>query len=118
MARWVVDNREATKDEVELVFAEGLLLAAETLLGDANLTVPHDEGILESSGTIAVASDVGTGGIEAAVGYNTPYAVIQHEDVTFNHPGKGRDHWLEYTLAERADVYQQQIADHIGERLR
>jgi hypothetical protein len=112
MARWVRDNREATKAEVREVFSEGLNKAAETLLGDANLTVPHDEGILESSGIVQ------PGDMEAAVGYNTPYAVRQHEEVEYVHPGKGRHHWLERTLAERADVYQGIVRDHIDQRLR
>ncbi len=112
MTRWVRDSRPATKAEIEAAFTDGLGKAAETLLGDANTTVPHDEGILESSGTWTARD------LQAAVGYNTPYAVRQHEEVDYVHPGKGRHHWLEYTLAERSDVYQRQIADHIGERLR
>lgn len=112
MARWVRDNREATKAEVRAVMTEGLGKAAEVLLGDANQTVPHDEGILESSATWE-AND-----LTAAVGYNTPYAVRQHEEVDYVHPGKGRHHWLERTLAEKADVYQRVVRDHIDSQLR
>lgn len=115
MARWIVDNREATKREIAEVHAGGLNKAAEILLGDANQTTPLEEGVLEASGAVGEAS---AGNLEAAVGYNTVYAVIQHESVDFNHPGKGRHHWLERTLAEEAEKYQQVVAAEIGSKLR
>ena len=108
MPRWVRDNRAGAKQAVEQAMARGLNQAAEVLLGDANLTVPHDEGVLEASGEVAKAS---AGDLNAAVGYNTPYAVKQHEDPTLNHPGKGRHAWLERTLAERQDVYRGIVRD-------
>jgi hypothetical protein len=110
MARWIRDNRTATKAEVAGVFAEGLNKATEILLGDANLTVPHDEGILESSGTVVEAT---AANLQSGAGYNTPYAVKQHEDAS-----KGRHHWLERTLAEQSDKYQRVVRDHINSQLR
>ena len=108
MARWVRDNRTGARRDIEAAMANGLNAAAEMLLGDANLSVPHDEGILESSGDVMKAS---AGDLNAGVGYNTPYAVIQHESPDFVHPGKGRHHWLERTLAERQEVYRGIVRD-------
>lgn len=93
---------------LEDAMADGLNLAAEVLLGDANLTTPLDEGPLELSGDVAKAT---AGDLNASVYYNTPYAVIQHEEVDFHHPVKGRHHWLERTLAERGEVYQAIVRD-------
>ena len=108
MARWVRDNRDGVKRSMDEAMADGLNTAAEMLLGDANLSVPHEDGVLEASGMVAKAS---SGDLSAGVGYNTPYAVYQHEDPTLNHPGKGRHHWLERTLAERQDVYRGVVRD-------
>ena len=63
----------------------GVELALEHLLGEANKLVPLDEGNLERSGKVTVDSV----NPEGTVSYDTPYAVIQHEDLTFNHlPGR------------------------------
>lgn len=76
---------------------KGVKLAAEHLLTEANKTVPHDEGTLERSGTTSVD------GLEAAVSYDTPYAVKQHEDLALHHDGKGQSKWLENTLTAEAE---------------
>lgn len=65
--------------------ADALLIAAEWLLQESNAGVPLDEGTLERSGVATV--DEGRG--IAAVSYDTPYAVRQHEDLTARHaPGR------------------------------
>ncbi|TDC42091.1 minor capsid protein [Micromonospora sp. KC213] len=77
-------------DEVEALLQaasfEGAELAAEHLLGESNLLVPHEEGDLERSGE--VTSDESTG--EVVVSYDRPYAVKQHEDLTLRHD-EGRE---------------------------
>ena len=70
---------------------------AEALLTEANRTVPFEEGTLEGSGFSAIDRD----NLVAVVGYDTPYAVRQHEDTRLRHKGKGRAKWLSRTLTER-----------------
>lgn len=63
----------------------GLRLAAEHLLKSARDIVPTEEGTLENSGK--VTEDEGS--FRAAVSFDTPYAVRQHEDLGFKHdPGR------------------------------
>ena len=73
--------------------ATGLTLATEAWLTEANLTVPHEEGTLERSGEASVDEAA----LRGAVSYDTPYAVVQHEDMTLQHTGKGEPKWLETT---------------------
>lgn len=63
----------------------GLLLAAEHLLEESRRLVPLEEGTLARSGTATVDPSR----LTAAVGYDTPYAVRQHEELTWRHaPGR------------------------------
>lgn len=63
--------------------SEGLARALEHTLGVANSLVPLDEGTLERSGKVTVE------GMDGAISYDTPYAVRQHEDMTYRHlPGR------------------------------
>lgn len=88
----------------------GLQLAVEHLLTEANKAVPHDEGTLERSGSASV--DQATG--RAAVSYDTPYAVRQHEDMTLRHDGKGQAKWLETTLASERGTVGRIVAQAIS----
>lgn len=65
--------------------ARGLLLAAEHVLQVANEVVPLDESELQRSGVASVDESSLTG----MVSYDTPYAVRQHEELTWRHaPGR------------------------------
>lgn len=87
--------------------ARGLRKAVEHWLTEANKHVPHDEGVLERSGTAS------TDGLRGAVSYDTPYAVRQHEDMTLHHDGKGRAKWLETAGAAEAATMAEIIATEI-----
>lgn len=74
--------------------------AGEHLLGAANVHVPLEEGTLERSGTV---SDPDQGAV--TVSYDTPYAVRQHEDLTYQHDPGRTAKWLENAMhAEAAAV--------------
>jgi hypothetical protein len=51
------------------------------------------------------------------VGFNTPYALAQHERLDFNHPKGGKAKYLEDNLTEQADRYQGNLKDHLREAL-
>lgn len=79
----------------------GAELAAEHLLGEANKTVPIEEASLERSGA---ASTEQTGGETAlAVSYDTPYAVVQHESLHFQHDQGRSAKWLENAFNSEGD---------------
>lgn len=63
----------------------GELLAAEYVLGESLKVVPIDEAALQNSGTASINTQT----LVAAISYDTPYAVVQHERLDFRHaPGR------------------------------
>lgn len=92
----------------------GVLLAAEHVLGVSRQRVPLDEATLERSGQTSVDD----ADITAAVSYDTPYAVRQHEDMTYRHlPGR-QAKYLETTVLESGPVVEQIIAAQVRRALR
>ena len=47
------------------------------------------------------------------VGFNTPYALVQHERLDFNHPKGGKAKYLQENLQDQAGRYQGNLADHL-----
>lgn len=58
----------------------GVKEGADQLLEASNRKVPLEDGALEQSGRVSIDSQG-----RAAVSYDTPYAVDQHEDLSLNH---------------------------------
>lgn len=90
---------------------KGLADAVEHLLNTSNEHVPHEYGDLQSSG---VAS---TDGLEGAVSYDTPYAVRQHEELTWRHNDGRTAKYLENAMNSEADTLAQIIGDAIRANL-
>lgn len=84
---------------------QALNAGSEYLLSEANLSVPHEDGTLERSGQAS-----NDGRTRAAVSYDTPYAVRQHEDMSLRHDGKGQAKWLENAMSRSAKTVGQIIA--------
>lgn len=112
--RWTQDNRAASTAALIAAFAEGMSEAAAELLTDANADVPLDEGTLEASGHSVPAT---AGRLQAAVYYDTPYAVRQHEDATLNHPNGRKAGWLRAAVDNNSDRYVGIIRARIASRL-
>lgn len=74
-----------------LASGQGSVLAAAGyhVLGVSNEQVPHEVGDLMRSGGVAVEND------EVAVYYDTPYAVVQHEDMSLRHDDGRNAKYLE-----------------------
>lgn len=90
----------------------GLGVAAEHVLTVSNARVPHEEGTLERSG--ATSQD----GYTVAISYDTPYAVRQHEDLSYRHDDGRQAKYLESALNDEArtvgDIVAQAVRDAIG----
>lgn len=85
----------------------GLTRVAEHVLQVANTEVPFESGALARSGKTSV-DEVR---LVAAVSYDTPYAVVQHEDLTYqNDPGRNAK-WLERALLTQRAVIALIIAE-------
>ncbi|TDD90775.1 hypothetical protein [Actinomadura rubrisoli] len=78
----------------------GLALGAEHLLQVSRTQVPIEEATLERSGVASVDPSA----LEAAVSYDTPYAVRQHEDLNLRHDDGRKAKYLEDPMREEADV--------------
>ncbi|MGW3847188.1 hypothetical protein [Streptomyces fagopyri] len=94
-------NGPAVERELRQAAARGVFLAAEHVLGESQALVPLDESPLMQSGTASVDENSLTG----AVSFDTPYAVRQHEDLTYRHAPGRTAKYLETPLnASRAEV--------------
>jgi hypothetical protein len=85
----------------------GLFLAGEHLLGEASDLAPHEEGDLARSG------ETSQSGLKVAVSFDTPYAVVQHEDMTFAHDEGRTAKYLEKPMNSERTVLGQIIATSV-----
>ena len=98
------------KQSVRSAAGQALFDAAGYVREQANRTVPHQEGILQGSGGVEVDESAGV----AAVYYDTPYAVAQHEQVDYQHSSGRRAKWLELTLQEQQRTVRDLLARGVG----
>lgn len=107
---WAADQVIATTGDAAVA---GLTTSIESLLTIANRTAPLDEGPLTESGTVAI--DPYT--LEAAMGWDTPYAVRLHENPQYQFQGGRRGKWAELTLQEQQHQVRQWLADELRKAL-
>lgn len=79
---------------------KGLELGAHHLLQTSRKLVPHEEGTLENSGK--VSTDPARH--QAAVSYDTEYAVRQHEEMDYAHDDGRQAKYLEQPMHTEAAV--------------
>ncbi|TYK47156.1 hypothetical protein [Actinomadura decatromicini] len=91
----------------------GLQLGAEHLLQVSRLQVPIEEATLERSG---VAS-VDPAALRAAVSYDTPYAVVQHEDLDLDHDDGRKAKYLEDPMNDEAGTIGEIVAAQVRRSL-
>lgn len=73
---------------------EGLQAALENILTESNRLVPLDEGTLERSGRVQIDEQA----MRGIVSYDTPYAMRQHEELSWNHAPGRQAKYLETAL--------------------
>lgn len=101
--------------EVMLVGAlEGVTLAGENVLQKSNVHVPLLEGTLERSGQVEAEID-GDSAV-AAISYDTPYAVAQHEDMNYRHSQGRHAKFLEIAWNNSRDQTLAIVATSIRKR--
>lgn len=87
---------------IEAAAVRGLQLAGEHLLGVSRKQVPHEQGELER---LSYAS-VDESSLTVAVSYDTPYAVRQHEEMSYQHDAGRKAKYLEDPMnAEKDTMY-------------
>lgn len=79
--------------------SQGLQKALEHTLAKANALVPLEEGTLMRSGKVSVDQ------LGGAISYDTPYAVRQHEELTWRHaPGRQAKYLEQPMRTEREEM--------------
>ncbi|MFI6860187.1 hypothetical protein ACIBKZ_09775 [Streptomyces sp. NPDC050421] len=109
--RW---NGEAVISGTREGVVAGLRLGAEHVLQVSRGRVPIEEATLERSGTATVDEEQ----LTAAIAYDTPYAVRQHEEMDYRHDAGRTAKYLEQPLAEEADTVRDIIAAQLRRALR
>lgn len=94
--------------------ARGLLLGGEHIADESSRQVPLDEGTLQRSAVVSVDPAM----LTAAVSYDMPYAVEQHENLQYRHlPGR-KAKYLEDPFIAEADTVGEIIAAEMRRSLR
>lgn len=91
---------------------EGCVSALEHLKAQTHPDVPKDTHALAQSAEVSA-----DGKTRAVLSYNTPYAVVQHENLGYNHPNGGKAKYLEDQFNQNKDSMKQIIASTIGQKL-
>lgn len=94
----------------------------ERIMGDSKANyVPVDKGILRASGHVLLPQMESKGGPIVVMGYGgpaVPYALRQHEELTWNHPGQGQPKYLETPAMRAAASAGRRIADDLRKALK
>ncbi|PSK95770.1 hypothetical protein CLV30_12822 [Haloactinopolyspora alba] len=106
-------NGGAVSASMRAAELRGLRLAGEHVLTESRKEVPIEEGTLERSGTVSVDP----GSRRAAVSYNTPYAVVQHERMDFHHDEGRSAKYLERPMTTNRGTVRDIIAQQIRQGL-
>lgn len=126
-------NLSKLQKQIEKEVLKGVEEALVDLSARSLTECPLDTGNLRESYKVDVNGDtiiVGTknakpmkikkikkikdGKVEAEASYNTDYALIQHEDLTFNHPTPGtKAKYLEDPLKNNEQKYVDMITDKV-----
>jgi len=99
--------------------AAALFQEGEAIRRESIARVPVDLGTLKNSAYVAppviegdrVSVEIGYGGAASA------YAVVQHENLTYKHPGGGGPKYLESVLNEHAAGFSERIGARVAEEL-
>jgi hypothetical protein len=80
--------------------------AAEHVLGVAQELVPLEEGPLQKSGRVVVSKQ----GHQAQIVFDTPYAVVQHENLDYQHAPGRQAKYLSTPMETEHEVCRQIMA--------
>ncbi len=102
-------NGDEIKAAIAAASLEGVELAAEHLLQVSTARAPLEEGDLARSGEVDVDEDENA----ASVSFDRPYAVRQHEELTWKHAEGKTAKYLEDPMNEERDTMLELLASAI-----
>ena len=103
-------DKELAQEVVEKAAMKGLRKLGEEILTEAKELCPVDSGTLRQSGSVRANSKNKT----VEISFNTPYALKQHEEMSYNHPNGGQAKYLEQPFNERVKNAQWYAEKEIG----
>jgi len=106
-------NGDAATKRARAGAVQGLQLGTQLILAESVKIVPLDEATLQDSGK----AEVDEANLTGTVSFDTPYAVVQHEDLTLNHPNGREAKYLEKPWLENRNKVQQIIGNTIKNSL-
>lgn len=98
------------KSELRSAVIEWLVDASNYILDESNKEVPIDEGTLANSGNTQIDEST----LTASIGYDTPYAVRQHEDLSISHINDRGAKFLENAFKNNVGVLQDLLKDKVS----
>lgn len=102
---------DAVIEAIEAAATRGLQAGADLLLDESNRLAPIETGDLIRSGTATADSET------AEVGYSSPYAARQHEELGYRHDSGRQAKFLETAMHHNADRINEAIADEFRDAL-
>ena len=96
----------------EIAATKELRIITLDLQGKAQLLAPVDTGDLRGSAYSEVKK------LEGEVGFTEPYALRQHEDVSFRHPRGGQAKYLEQPYKENRNKYVDMVGKAIAREMK
>lgn len=106
-------NTEQIMERIREAAAAGLVDAAAYLLEKSDANVPVESTALQDSGRVSVDADA----LQAAVSYDTDWAVIQHEKLNYEHDSGRSAKYLEKPFLGEKDELLKLIAKPIRQAL-
>ena len=99
--------------EIEAQAPAALTAAAEYVRGESVQRTPIDEGTLRASAAVKTVNAE-----TVQIGFHTPYAAKQHEELSYRHPKGGQAKYLESVLIENQEQIRALIAAQIRRAFR
>lgn len=87
---------------------QAIQICAADLQGKSSKQAPIDTGDLRANCSVSPLQQNGKQ-VWLKVGYDLPYAIVQHERLDFNHPKGGKAKYLEDPYNENAAKYERVI---------
>ncbi|ADQ04404.1 hypothetical protein Calow_0836 [Caldicellulosiruptor owensensis OL] len=110
-------NGDKVSKAVEQAVKAALQKCAADLQRKSAERAPIDTGDLRSNCSVSPLKREGAK-FYHTVGYNLPYAIVQHERLDFRHPKGGEAKYLEKPFNENKSLYERYIGEAIRNALK
>lgn len=108
-------------DKVSKVVEQAAIVALQKCAADLQRKsaerAPIDTGDLRANCSVSPLKTEGSR-LEVKVGYDLPYAIVQHERLDFRHPKGGEAKYLERPFEENKDLYERYIGEAVRNALK